>query len=64
MKHAWWSDKQRKIYGEWIYRAPDGRNVNCTCVSETLEEGPKFDDTRYLGEVVEYVETVKPPVRL
>lgn len=41
-----------------IYRRADGTEVTVTCVGDTIDDGPLWQDTIYLGEVEKFVRSV------
>lgn len=49
--HAWYSEKQEKMYGTFVYKKKDGTLINATSVTETKDHGSIWDDIKYIGTV-------------
>lgn len=57
--HAYYSNKQAQLgCNILIYRTVDGREVACTEVKDN-KTGQNFDDSKYIGEVVQYVRCLR-----
>lgn len=53
--HAWFSQKQKQLAGSSIYKTLTGDDVEVTHVAQNLQDGPAWDDAKYLGEVETWV---------
>ena len=53
--YAFYSEKQRPYTGIVIWNSKDGKEIECTEVSKTMEHESQFDDVKFLGEVETYV---------
>lgn len=52
----WYSEKQRAVYGLFLWENKAGERVKCTMVGE---EPPNFDDVKCVGEPGQWVATLE-----
>ena len=59
-RYGFYSETAAKQFGYQVYKTPSGGEVMTTCVS-THPDAPEyaFSDKRCVGEVTDYVRTVK-----
>ena len=55
LRWAWFSEKQRIISGTVFYRGLDGREIEATMVSGSINHGTNWSDIRCLGQVQGYL---------
>jgi hypothetical protein len=53
--HAFYSQKMADANGTFLYRNAEGKIIEATLITKDKHDGPAWDDTVYLGEVVEFV---------
>lgn len=58
-RHAWYSNKQCKLFGYAQYIKIKGKKVYVTNVSDTNEPKVYYDDLEYIG-IVNFIEDVFP----
>ena len=70
--HAWYSAKQFKVLKDCdniknpylYYKTEQGKIIEVTMISNTMEHNCRFDDMDYLGKVESFYKRTKEPLDL
>lgn len=55
---GFYSVKQAKMSGVYLYSTDDGKEVEITHISTSMEHGTKWDDIAFVGKVVDLIRKV------
>jgi hypothetical protein len=55
IRHAWYSVRQAALCGTVFYRTLDGKEVECSMVSDTEDHRSGWEDIAYIGQVRECI---------
>ena len=58
IRYGWYSVRQSKICGVIVYKTADGKEVEVTTVSPTMDHMTHWDDISYVGPVTDFVRRV------